>query len=87
MSDETHCGNADESVARKSRGNFVAAALVLLLSYFLSPGPVYWCLDQLGLWHACESTWFVVYAPLDWFAENVAVVERFYAWYEQFFWN
>ena len=86
MSDETHRDGDDESVASKTRGRFVGIAILFPLIYFLSPGPVYWCLDKFGWWNACESTWFVVYAPLDWFAENVAVVERFYAWYERFFW-
>jgi hypothetical protein len=73
---------------RRGWGGSAIFGPVLLLIYLLSPGPVVWMLDALGVPRANRTVRLVVttiYAPVIWLIQNVEWIERFYDWYLSLF--
>lgn len=60
-------------------------AVVGVVSYPFSVGPVAFCMERLGLENAVNPTFKIVYFPLVWLYDTVPWVHAFYDWYLPFF--
>jgi hypothetical protein len=65
----------------------IAAFLVLLALYVLSPGPTIWLLTQAGVQdnEAIVKCFVVLYTPVIWLYENFPAVHNAYDWYFSLF--
>lgn len=71
-------GPTEHSANHTSRG--LVIFVVVLACYFLSPIPIAWGLERLGVMDHFERVFEIVYAPLESLAERVEIVGKFYRW-------
>ncbi len=68
----------ERSANQTSRG--LAVFFAVLICYALSPIPVASGLQRLGVMQHVEPVFETVYAPLEYVAEHVEFVGKFYLW-------
>lgn len=83
---------ADESEPRESEKRPVSHTVLglsvlfaMLVCYVLSPVPVIWGLDRLGIYDRFQTAFETFYAPLISMIDNVEFVSDFYGWQAKLF--
>lgn len=79
MTDETEsCEPSERSANHYGRG--LTIFFTLLVCYVLSPIPVLWGIEKLGVHHQADAVFETFYAPLGYLAKHIEFVDRFYKW-------
>ncbi|MBC7816859.1 MAG: hypothetical protein IAG10_08240 [Planctomycetaceae bacterium] len=73
----------ERSANHTSRG--LTIFFVVLACYALSPVPMAWGLEKLGVMDRAEAAFETFYKPVEYLAVNVVFVGAFYQWQAKFF--